>query len=370
MFKICTIIGTRPEIIKMSSVLKKADDIFSHTIVHTGQNYDYELNQIFFKDLDLRKPDYIINCAKKNANQTISNIFLEIDKILEKIKPDAVLILGDTNSGLSAKAAKKKNIPVFHLEAGNRSFDYRVPEELNRKLIDHCSDINFTYTALAKNYLVSEGISPDRVIKVGSPMLEVITQNEEKIKKSNILKKLKLKKKEFFLFSFHREENVDDANNVRKFFNILNWLNKKFKKKIVISTHFRTKDRIKSELKNLNMINKKNIQFLKPFSFSDYINLQKNCDFVFSDSGTLTEESSILGTKAIMLRDSHERPEGMEEASTVMCGLDINKIDTSMKFLNKFNTHNTVKDYEVQNFSEKVIKNIISYLNYNINKNI
>ena len=367
MYKICTIVGTRPEIIKLSSFIKKSDKYFNQILVHTGQNYDYELNEIFFKDLAIRKPDFFLNCAKENPNKTISEIFLKVDKILISQKPDAVVILGDTNSGLAAIAAKKRNIPVFHLEAGNRSFDYRVPEELNRKLIDHCADINFTYTKLAKNYLVSEGINADRIINVGSPMMEIIQENKKKILASKILKKLKLKKNNFYLFSFHREENVDNKNNINKFFDLLNWLNKNYKKKIIISTHARTQKRIKDKLK----INKKqNIIFLKPFNFSDYIKLQENCSIVFSDSGTLTEETSILKTKAIMLRESHERPEGMEEATTIMCGLDINKIETAMKILADYNKHRVVNDYNVKNFSEKIIKNITSYLNYKINKNI
>ena len=367
MYKICTIVGTRPEIIKLSSFIKKSDKYFNQILVHTGQNYDYELNDIFFKDLDLRKPDFFLNCAQENPNKTISEIFSKVDKILISQKPDAVVILGDTNSGLAAIAAKKRRVPVFHLEAGNRSFDYRVPEELNRKLIDHCADINFTYTKLAKNYLVSEGINADRIINVGSPMMEIIRENKKKILASKILKKLKLKKNDFYLFSFHREENVDNKNNINKFFDLLNWLNKKYKKKIIISTHSRTQKRIKDKLK----INKKqNIIFLKPFNFSDYIKLQENCSIVFSDSGTLTEEASILKTKAIMLRESHERPEGMEEATTIMCGLDINKIETAIKILAKYNKHRIVNDYNVENFSEKIIKNVTSYLNYKINKNI
>ncbi len=367
MYKICTIVGTRPEIIKLSSFIKKADKYFNQILVHTGQNYDYELNEIFFKDLAIRKPDLFLNCAKGNPNKTISEIFLKVDKILISQKPDAVVILGDTNSGLAAIAAKKRNIPVFHLEAGNRSFDFRVPEELNRKLIDHCADINFTYTKLAKNYLVSEGINADRIINVGSPMMEVIHENKKKIFNSNILKELNLKRNNFFLFSFHREENVDNKNNISRFFNLLDWLNEKYKKKIIISTHSRTKDRIKDKLKKKK---KQNIIFLKPFNFSNYIKLQENCSIVFSDSGTLTEETSILKTKAIMLRESHERPEGMEEATTIMCGLDIDKIDIAIKILAKYPNHRIVEDYNVKNFSEKIIKNITSYLNYKINKKI
>ena len=364
MFKVCTIVGTRPEIIKLSSSIKKIDKYFKQVLVHTGQNYDYELNQIFFKDLNIRKPDYYLDSASNSVNSTIAKIISEIDKIFLSEKPNCVLILGDTNSGLAAIAAKKRNIPIFHIEAGNRSFDKRVPEELNRKLIDHCSDINFTYTNLAKNYLIQEGIYPDRVITVGSPMLEVINDQKSKINKSNILKKLKLKKGEYFLISFHREENVDVKENLNKFFEVIKWLKNKHKKKIVISTHFRTKKRIIENDKNISFNNE--IMFLKPFSFSDYIKLQKNSFIVLSDSGTLTEETSILKIKSIMLRDSHERPEGMEEATTIMCGLDQNKIQESIKILKSKTTHKLIKNYDVSNFSDKIIKNILSYLNYNI----
>jgi len=364
MFKVCTIVGTRPEIIKLSSSIKKIDKYFKQVLVHTGQNYDYELNQIFFKDLNIRKPDYYLNSASHSVNSTISKIIREIDKIFLSEKPNCVLILGDTNSGLAAIAAKKRNIPIFHIEAGNRSFDKRVPEELNRKLIDHCSDINFTYTNLAKNYLIQEGMYPDRVITVGSPMLEVINDQKSKINKSNILKRLKLKKDKYFLISFHREENVDVKQNLNKFFELIKWLKNEYKKKIVISTHYRTKKRIIENSKNISF--NKDIMFLKPFSFSDYIKLQKNSFIVLSDSGTLTEETSILKIKSIMLRDSHERPEGMEEATTIMCGLDQNKIQTAIKILKSKTTHKLIKNHDVSNFSEKIIKNILSYLNYNI----
>ncbi|MDC1079935.1 UDP-N-acetylglucosamine 2-epimerase (non-hydrolyzing) [Candidatus Pelagibacter sp.] len=364
MFKVCTIIGTRPEIIKLSSTIKKIDKFFKQVLVHTGQNYDYELNQIFFKDLSIRKPDYYLNSSSNSTNSTIAKIIQNIDKIFLSEKPDCVMILGDTNSGLAAIAAKKRNIPIFHIEAGNRSFDQRVPEELNRKLIDHCSDINFTYTNLAKNYLIQEGLYPDRVINIGSPMLEVINDQKSKINKSNILKKLKLKKNEYFLISFHREENVDVKENLNKFFDIIKWLNYENKKKVVISTHYRTKKRIVENNKNISF--NKNVMFLKPFSFSDYIKLQKNSYIVLSDSGTLTEETSILKTKSIMLRNSHERPEGMEEATTIMCGLDQEKIQAAIKILNSNIKHKLVKDYNTPNFSDKIVKNILSYLNYNI----
>lgn len=364
MFKVCTIVGTRPEIIKLSSTIKKIEKYFKHILVHTGQNYDYELNQVFFKDLNLRSPDFYLDCAKETVNCTISKIFKNIDKIFASEKPDCVLLLGDTNSGLVALAAKKRNIPVFHIEAGNRSFDPKVPEELNRKIIDHCSDINFTYTNLAKSYLVQENFYPDRVINVGSPMLEVINDQKRKINNSKILSKLKLSKNEYFLISFHREDNVDVIENLDKFFEIIEWLEDKYKKKIVISTHFRTKNRILQRKKNINL--NKNIMFLKPFSFSDYIKLQKNSYIVLSDSGTLTEETSILKLKSIMLRNSHERPEGMEEATTIMCGLNKQKIETAIKILETNVLSEILEDYNTLNFSDKIIKNIISYLNYTL----
>ena len=373
MFKICTIVGTRPEIIKLSSLIKKLDKFFDQNIIHTGQNYDYELNQIFFKDLKIRKPDYFLNSAGPNANKTISKIFSKLDDILIKINPDAVLILGDTNSGLSSIVAKKRKIQVFHIEAGNRSFDYKVPEELNRKIIDHTSDINFTYTDIAKNYLVSEGIPADRIIKVGSPMKEVIVHNRKKINKSNILKKLVLKKNKFFLVSFHREENVDDKKKLTTFLSLLEWLSDNFSNQVIVSTHYRTQDRLNKLNKKFEKIKNKytkKIVFLKPFNFSDYVKLQQNCNIILSDSGTLTEEASILGLKAIKLRASHERPEGMEQGTTIMCDLKISKINAAIQVLNKSKNSYPVIDYISDNFSDKVIKNIISYLDYSINKKV
>lgn len=364
MYKIFTIVGTRPEIIKLSSFIKNADKFFNQVLIHTGQNYDYELNEIFFKDLSIRKPDFFLDCAQENTNKTISKVILKIDEILNSQKPDAVIILGDTNSGLAAIAAKKRNIPIFHVEAGNRSFDSKVPEELNRKLIDHCSDINFTYTNLSKNYLLQEGFYPDRIINIGSPMLEVINNQKKKIVQSKILKQLKIKKNDYFLISFHREENVDYLENLEKFFELVKWLNVKYKKKIVISTHYRTKKKILENKRKLNFNH--NIMFLKPFSFSDYVKLQMNSFIVLSDSGTLTEEASILQIKSIMLRNSHERPEGMEEATTIMCGLDRNKIQLAIKMLESGMGHNLVKNYKDSNFSKKLMKNILSYLNYNL----
>ena len=364
MFKVCTVVGTRPEIIKLSSTIKKIDKYFNQILVHTGQNYDYELNKIFFEDLSLRKPDFYLNSASTSTNSTIAKIIKNIDKLFLSEKPDCVLILGDTNSGLAALAAKKRNIPVFHVEAGNRSFDQRVPEELNRKLIDHCSDINFTYTSLAKNYLIEEGLYPDRIINVGSPMLETIENQKSKVNKSHILQKLKIKKNGYFLISFHREENVDEKKNLNKFLEIVKWLKNKYNKKIIISTHFRTKKRILENNKNISF--DKNVMFLNPFSFSDYIKLQKNSYIILSDSGTLTEETSILKTKGIMLRNSHERPEGMEEATTIMCGLDKGKIEIAIQILEGKINHKLIKDYDNLNFSDKIVKNIVSYLNYSI----
>jgi UDP-N-acetylglucosamine 2-epimerase len=364
LYKILTIVGTRPEIIKLSSTIKKIDQYFEQCLVHTGQNYDYELNEIFFKDLNLRKPDFFLDCASSNANLTIAKIFQQFDSLLQKIKPNGLILLGDTNSGLAAIVAKKRGVPIYHLEAGNRCFDFRVPEELNRKIIDHVSDINFTYTNIAKNNLLNEGITSDRIINTGSPMLEVINDQKSQIKKSKILTKLKLLKNNYFLVSFHREENVDKPENIKKFIEFLKWLSKKYNNKIIVSTHFRTQKKLLNYDKNKI----KNVSFLNPFSFSDYVNLQKNSRIVFSDSGTLTEEASLLNIKGIMLRESHERPEGMEEGTVIMCGLDIKKIENAIKILFDCKIHNIVKEYKVLNFSDKIAKNILSYLNYNINK--
>lgn len=365
-FKILTILGTRPEIIKLSEFIKKADKYFFHKIVHTGQNHDYELNEIFFSDLNLRKPDYFLNCATGKPNMDISNIFKKLDKILELEKPKGVVILGDTNSGISSICAKKRNIQVFHLEAGNRSFDDKVPEELNRKIIDHVSDINFTYTDLAKNYLINEGLPANRIIKVGSPMGEVLFKNKNKISKSSILKKLKLKKKNYFLVSLHREDNVDQIENLKKFIELLLWLSKKYKKKIIISTHYRTQ----KKLEKLKIKKNNNIFFLKPFSFSDYVKLQLNCFILLSDSGTLTEEASILNIKSLNLRNSHERPEGCEEAVSIMTGLNISKVQMGIEIITNESKAKIVMDYFDKNFSSKVIKNILSYFNYEVNKTI
>ena len=360
MYKILTLVGTRPEIIKLSLTIKKLDHLFNHYLVHTGQNYDYELNQIFFKDLNMKKPDFFLNSKSNTPISTISKIFVKFDKLCENIKPDAVVILGDTNSALAAIVANKKKIPIFHIEAGNRCFNRDTPEELNRKLVDHVSDINLTYTEIAKNYLLNEGISPDKVIKVGSPMLEILKYFETKINQSKVLRKFKLKEDDYILVSMHREENVDDKDNLIKFLSILKNISKKFNKKIIFSTHYRTE----KNLKKYKIKKNKDILFSKPLSFTDYCKLEKNSFVTLSDSGTIVEESSILNFKALNLRDYTERLEGMNEASVMMVGINEKKIISAINILKKDNVKlKMVDDYNVTNFSSKIPRLIISYLN-------
>ena len=362
--KVLTVIGTRPEIIRLSRVIPKLDEFTSHTLVHTGQNYDYELNEIFFKDLELRAPDYFLKASDKNASKTISKILYKFDETLEKVSPDAVVVLGDTNSSLSVLAAKKRKIPIFHLEAGNRCFDFRVPEEINRKIVDHISDMNLTYSAIAREYLLNEGFAPDRVINVGSPMKEVLNFYKDKIFSSQILEKLKLKEGQFFLVSSHREENIDPDINFKSFINLLNNLSKKYKKRIIVSTHPRTKKRIK----NSDAKVEENISFLKPLSFSEYVKLQISAKAVLSDSGTISEESSILNFPALNIRESHERPEAMEESSLIMNGLNSEFIFNSLKTLElqkkKKIKFNVVNDYSSDNVSDKVLRIVLSYTDY------
>ncbi len=367
--KVMTIVGTRPEIIRLSQILKKLDKYAEHTLVHTGQNYDYELNEIFFKDLDLKKPDYFLNSADINATKTIGNILIAIDDLLIKIKPEAILVLGDTNSCMAIIAAKKRKIPTFHFEAGNRCFDMRVPEEINRKIVDHTADVNITYSSIAREYLLKEGLPRDMVIKVGSPMLEVINSNIDKIKSSKILSELGLVKNNYFLASIHREENLNSSNFI-KIFELLNTLEKKYNIPIIISTHPRTRKKLEESKFDLN----NNIRLLKPLSFSNYINLQIQSKAVLSDSGTISEESSILNFPALNIREAHERPEAMEETSVMMPGVNEERVIQAMEILlsqgtdNK-RTLNIVKDYNVSNVSEKILRIIISYTDY-INKNI
>ena len=367
--KVMTVVGTRPEIIKLSRIIPKLDETFNHVLVNSDQNFDYELNEIFFKDLKIRKPDENLKIKEKNASKTIGKVIEKTDSLIKKYKPDAFLILGDTNSCLSCISAKRNKVPIFHLEAGNRCFDQRVPEEINRKIIDHVSDVNLTYSSIAREYLLNEGLPKDQIIKVGSPMKEVLKFYENKINKSKILNKLKLSKYNYILFSLHREENVDDKKNLKSFIKILNFLEEKENKKIIISTHPRTR----KNLEKLNFKYSSKINFLKPFSFSEYIKLQLNSKYVLSDSGTITEESSILNFPAINLRENHERPEGNEEGSVIFTSLSLNNIDQAINILKsqkrgKIRNINPVKDYEVDNVSEKIIRIILSYTNYINNK--
>ncbi len=364
--KVLTVVGTRPEIIRLSRVLYKLQNSKSiyHTLVHTGQNYDYELNEIFFNDLNLKKPDFFLNAAGSNATITSGNILINIEPILEKINPDSFLVLGDTNSCLCAIAAKKRKIPIFHMEAGNRCFDQRVPEETNRKIVDHISDINLTYSDIAREYLLAEGFPADRIIKTGSPIFEILNYFKTKIDDSNIIEKLNLEKEKYFLISAHREENIESIN----FFELVESLNKiaeVYKLPIIISTHPRTLNKIKKSKVKFNKL----VKILKPLGFHDYNNLQKNSKAVLSDSGTISEESSILNFPALNIREAHERPEAMEEASVMMVGLSSERIFQGLKILidQKRGEHRTlqiVSDYSKPNVSEKVLRIIISYTDY------
>ena len=369
--KVMTIVGTRPEIIKLSRVISELDKFTDHILVHTGQNYDYELNEIFFEDLKIRKPNHFLEAVGKTSSETISKVIRESDIIIQKEKPDAVLLYGDTNSCLSVISAKRNQVPIFHMEAGNRCFDQRVPEEINRKIVDHLSDINMPLTEHARNYLISEGIDASRIIKTGSCMKEILDYYNSDINKSKALIDLKLKSNKYFLVSIHREENVDYSSNLSSLLESLNHIAEKYKFPVIVSTHPRTKDRI-TKLKTKIKVNSL-IQFLKPLGFFDYIKLQKSSFCVISDSGTITEESSILKFPAIMIRQAHERPEGMDEATVIMSGIDKNRIDESINVVTtQFKNGNFPKiidDYNVENVSQKVVKIILSYIDY-INRNV
>ena len=363
--KVVTILGTRPEIIRLSSIIKKLDLNTDHTLVHTGQNYDYELNEIFFDELLLKSPDYFLDVSHKSSSASaIGEIISKSDKLLKELKPDCVLILGDTNSCLSAISAKRNKIPIFHLEAGNRCFDQRVPEEINRKIVDHVSDINFTYSSISREYLIAEGFDPQRVIKVGSPMQEVLKANIDLIEQSNALKKNKLNPFKYFLFSLHREENIE-SDKFFDFVKLLNAIASKYKLPVIVSTHPRTKKRIKKEKIKFN----KNIRLLKPLSFCDYNSLQINAKVTLSDSGTITEESSILNFPAINIRETNERPEGMEEGAVMMLDSNKERIFNAISILDNQGRGDTrsliiVADYSCDNVSEKILRIIMSYTDF------
>ena len=365
MLKIMTVVGTRPEIIKLSEVIKELDIQSDHILVHTGQNFDYELNELFFKQLNVRSPDYFLNAATKNVLDTIANIVSKLGKLILKVKPDAILFYGDTNSCLGVIAAKKNKIPIFHMEAGNRCFDQRVPEEINRRLVDHLSDINLPLSERAREYLISEGIKPETIIKIGSPMKEVLDANMKKIIKSDILKKERLKKNKYFLISIHREENVESERNFSSLLHAIEEIAKKYGFPIIISTHPRTRQRLtRMSYKD----NKKFIKFSKPYGFHEYNKLQMNAFCILSDSGTITEEASLLNLPAITIRQAHERPEGMDETTVVMSDLSKDKIIAAIELVvsqNKSkNLLKTVSDYNVDNVSKKIARIIYSYTDY------
>lgn len=367
--KVLTVVGTRPEIIRLACVLQKLDasEAIEHTLVHTGQNYDYELNEVFFEDLGLRKPDYFLNAAGKNATETAGLILINIDPVLEEVQPDAFLVLGDTNSCLCAIAAKKRHIPIFHMEAGNRCFDQRVPEESNRKIVDHTADINMTYSDIAREYLLAEGLRPDRIIKTGSPMFEVLNTYKSKVesRKSEVLAEHNIKAGEYFVVSAHREENIASKTNFFNLVKVLNQVAEVYNMPVIVSTHPRTR----------NMIAKHNVQFhenvrlMKPMGLSEYLALQVNSKAVLSDSGTISEESSILNFRALNIRDAHERPEAMEEASVMMVGLNPERVMQGLLQLEQQKTGDErnfrpVADYSMPNVSDKVVRIILSYTDY------
>ena len=363
--KVMTIVGTRPEIIKLSRVIAELEENVEHILVHTGQNYDYELNEIFFKDLRVKKPDHFLNCVGETTADTIANIISASDKIIEEVQPDAVLLYGDTNSCLSVISAKKRQVPIFHMEAGNRCFDQRVPEELNRKIVDHLSDINMPLTEQARDYLISEGIRPETIIKTGSCMKEILNFYKSEISESQVLKNLELKEDSYFIVSIHREENVDYKKNLENLLHSLNAVAEKYQLPVIVSTHPRTKNRIEQlegDLKVNPLVN-----FMKPMGFFDYVKLQQEAKCVISDSGTITEESSILGFPAIMIRKAHERPEGMDEGTLIMSGLETERVLESIHVMvNQSERHESkiIKDYDVDNVSVKVTRIILSYIDY------
>ena len=365
MLKVMTIVGTRPEIIRLSRVIEKLDRHCEHVLVHTGQNYDHELNQVFFDELGIRRPDHFLEAAGASAAETIGKVIIAADKVLEQHRPEALLLLGDTNSALAAIAAKRRKVPIFHMEAGNRCFDFRVPEEINRRIVDHIADINLTYSRIAREYLLREGLPPDQVICTGSPMREVLEHYRSGIEASGVLQRLGLAEQRYFVVSAHREENVDSPANLQRLFDVLNHLAERYGDPVIVSTHPRTRARMEA----LDLLADARVQFCKPFGFLDYVQLQRCARAVLSDSGTITEESSILNFPALNLREVHERPEGFEEAAVMMVGLDRERVDQALAILvhqprGVDRVLQMVGDYRADNVSDKVLRIILSYTDF------
>ena len=363
--RVATVVGTRPEIIRLSRVMVRLDEVMDHVLIHTGQNYDFELNEIFFNDLEIRKPDHFLGAAGATAAETIGQMIIKVDGVLAEVRPDALLVLGDTNSCLAAIPAKRRKIPIFHMEAGNRCFDQRVPEETNRKIVDHVSDINLTYSGIAREYLLREGLPPDRVIKTGSPMFEVLNHYLPKIQRSRILSDLGLESENYFVVSAHREENIEPEASFLKLVAILNSLAETYQKRIIVSTHPRTRKRLDGLGITFNSL----VELLKPLGFTDYVQLQMEARATLSDSGTINEESSILNFPALNLREAHERPEGMEEAAVMMTGLELDRVHQGLAILasqkrGEERTIRRVADYSMPNVSDKVVRIILSYTDY------
>ncbi|QIB52602.1 non-hydrolyzing UDP-N-acetylglucosamine 2-epimerase [Pseudomonas sp. OIL-1] len=363
--KVVTVVGTRPEIIRLSRVMSKLDEHCDHVLVHTGQNYDYELNEIFFQDLGIRKPDHFLNAAGASGAETIGNVIIAVDRVLAEVQPEALLVLGDTNSCMAVIPAKRRKIPTFHMEAGNRCFDMRVPEEINRRIVDHTADINLTYSTIARDYLLREGLSPDMVIKTGSPMFEVLNYYRPGIEESDVLSRLKLEEHKFFVVSAHREENIDSEKNFQNLIEVLNTVAERFDYPVIVSTHPRTQKRVDA----LGVKFHQNVRLLKPLGFKDYNKLQLTAKAVLSDSGTINEESSILNFPALNIRDAHERPEGMEEAAAMMVGLNPVRVMQALEILESQRrgadrTLRQVGDYSMPNVAEKVVRIIHSYRDY------
>jgi UDP-N-acetylglucosamine 2-epimerase (non-hydrolysing) len=363
--KVVTVVGTRPEIIRLSRVIARLDEFCDHVLVHTGQNYDYELNQVFFEDLDVRKPDHFLETAGGTPAQTVGNVIIGVDRVLAETKPEALLVLGDTNSCLAVIAAKRRRIPVFHMEAGNRCFDQRVPEEINRRIVDHTADVNLTYSSIAREYLLREGVPPDLVIKIGSPMFEVLTYYRPRIEASDVLARLGLTPNEFFVVSAHREENIDGPGSFDRLNAVLNVVAHEFDRPVIVSTHPRTRKRIEE----CRVTFHSHVKLLKPLGFHDYVKLQTCARAVLSDSGTISEESSILNFPALNIREAHERPEGMEEAAVMMVGLNVERVRQGLAILSHQSRGDErdlrlVADYAVPNLSDKVVRIIHSYTDY------